>query len=173
MPLRSTVKIAGPALYFVTTTARNWCPVFKRGAIAVATLLQLGETLKFYDAATQGYVLMHNHLHVLIGIRSSDQLPRIVQGFKSLSSRKIAGLLSQQERAGFMTTRGFRLWTPRYHDVLIASETQFLRKLHYIHENPVRAGLVARAEDWPWSSAGTWLSGRAEPIPVDREFSWT
>jgi putative transposase len=42
-------------------------------------------------------------------------------------------------------------------------------KLRYIHRNPVRRGLVARAEDWPWSSALAWATGAEDPMKIDRE----
>ncbi len=42
-------------------------------------------------------------------------------------------------------------------------------KLNYIHENPIRRKLVAQLEDWPWSSARAWLTGKDEPIPIDRD----
>jgi len=42
-------------------------------------------------------------------------------------------------------------------------------KLKYIHENPLRRELVARVEDWPWSSARAWLTGKDEPIPINRD----
>jgi putative transposase len=42
-------------------------------------------------------------------------------------------------------------------------------KIKYIHENPLRRGLVARAEDWPWSSARAWATGMNQPIRIDWE----
>jgi hypothetical protein len=48
------------------------------------------------------------------------------------------------------------VWMPRFDDVIIASERVFLDKLNYMHENPIRAGLVSEATDWSWSSARFW-----------------
>ena len=51
----------------------------------------------------------------------------------------------------------------------VFSESFFMQKVNYIHMNPVRAGLVARAEDYRWSSARCWLERMAEdePLPMD------
>jgi putative transposase len=51
------------------------------------------------------------------------------------------------------------LWTPE----------EILEKVHYIHANPVRRGLVDRAEDWPWSSWRAWEEGVDEPLRIDRD----
>jgi len=66
------------------------------------------------------------------------------------------------------------LWQPRFFDRAVRTVKEYYEKVEYIHLNPVRAGVVERAEDWPWSSvrdyAGS-LSGTtgAHPIlPIDR-----
>ncbi len=66
------------------------------------------------------------------------------------------------------------LWQPRFFDRAVRTVKEYCEKAEYIHLNPVRAGLVERAEDWPWSSVRDytgWLSGTvsAHPIlPIDR-----
>ncbi len=55
----------------------------------------------------------------------------------------------------------------------ITSEEQFKIKLDYIHNNPVRAGLVSDAYRWRYSSASNWLRDRAGMLKVDKGFSWT
>jgi len=66
------------------------------------------------------------------------------------------------------------LWQPRFFDRAVRTVKEYHEKVEYIHLNSVRAGLVERAEEWPWSSVRDytgWLSGTvsAHPIlPVDR-----
>ncbi len=64
------------------------------------------------------------------------------------------------------------MWRQRFDDLVIWSEKQFRVKVEYIHSNPVRAGLAAKAEDYPLSSAGDWLCGRPGKMAVDREWNW-
>ena len=60
----------------------------------------------------------------------------------------------------------------RYDDLIIISDKQFRIKLEYIHNNPVKAGLVTTAIEWPYSSARDWLTNEEGVIKVDRFFSW-
>jgi len=57
--------------------------------------------------------------------------------------------------------------------LVVTSQEQFRIKLDYIHNNPVKAGLVSDACRWPYSSVSDWLSDRAGLLRVDKEFSWT
>ena len=54
----------------------------------------------------------------------------------------------------------------RYYDFNVWSERKFVEKLKYIHRNPVRRGLVVRAEDWNWSSFGHYLMGDRGPLKL-------
>ena len=62
------------------------------------------------------------------------------------------------------------IWQQRYDRVAVYSESVFRRKLEYIHNNPIRAGMVAQAHEWPWSSAGAYVSNDPGPIPVWKEW---
>ena len=66
------------------------------------------------------------------------------------------------------------LWPPRFFDRAVRTVKEYDEKVEYIHLNPVRAGLVDRAEDWPWSSVRDYtgsVSGTASAhpiLPIDR-----
>ena len=62
------------------------------------------------------------------------------------------------------------LWQKRYYDFNVRRR-QFLEKLWYTHENPVRRGLCAKAEDWPWSSALHYTTGQERSVEIESE--WT
>ena len=90
---------------------------------------------------------MPDHIHLLVALSGGGiMLSRFMKDIKSLSSRLI------------FPGRG-SLWMPRFDDVAVYTEEQFRRKLAYIHNNPVRAGLVRRAEDYEYSSSRDWLDG--------------
>ena len=90
------------------------------------------------------WVIMPNHVHVLFQAIAPWTLSEIVKCWKSFTARRINEGL---ERRG-------RLWQEEYWDRFIRNERHFAEVRAYIHDNPVRAGLVARAKDWPWSSCG-------------------
>jgi len=64
-------------------------------------------------------------------------------------------------------------WKPRFDDLIIWSEKQFRIKVNYIHNNPVKAGLVERPIDYAFSSATDWLLDKPGLVPVDKEWTWS
>jgi REP element-mobilizing transposase RayT len=103
------------------------------------------------------WVVMPNHVHILVRIYEGHMLGSIVQSWKSYTGRKINQMLNEQEsRAGARRSRGARshgIWMREYWDRYIRDETHLTNAIKYIHMNPVKAGLAKREEDWPWSSA--------------------
>jgi len=84
---------------------------------------------------------MANHIHVLLAPLA--QLRLLTQELKGASARRLNAIL---HRTG-------RFWQAESFDHWVRNEAQFVRIKKYIENNPVKAGLVAKAEDWPWSSA--------------------
>jgi len=173
MVTRHKQKLPGPTLVFVTTTVRDWAPVFCHVPTANGVVKQLRHTASYLGVSIVGYVLIPSHLHALLGLPDRGLLPKFMQSFKSLSSRFVKSCCPSKFRTHFIVGKGFRLWMPRYDCVQITSEKHFTVKLEYIHDNPRRAGLVFRAEDWPYSSAGDWLSDQSGAIEIDKDFRWT
>jgi putative transposase len=89
------------------------------------------------------WVVMPNHVHLLIRVYEGQALGRLVQSWKSFTGRKLNALGG---------TRG-RVWSREYWDRFLRDEAHFEATLRYIENNPVAAGLAERPEDWPWSSA--------------------
>ena len=108
------------------------------------------ETLIHYDGRRYrliAWCIMPNHVHVLI--RPDYSLPRIVQAWKSYTTR---WMLLHNERLG-LGVSGRSLWMRDYWDRFIRDELHFDTAISYIHQNPVKAGLCDAVEDWRWSSA--------------------
>ena len=93
------------------------------------------------------WCIMPNHVHVLI--EPAYSLPRIVQAWKSYSTR---WMLENNERLG-LGMPGRSLWMRDYWDRFIRDDQHLETAIHYIHQNPVKAGLCQSAEAWRWSSA--------------------
>jgi putative transposase len=98
------------------------------------------------------WVVMPNHVHVLIRVYEGVSLGKIVQSWKSYTGRRIRAMMEEDGcRAGARRSQGVRM--REYWDRYIRDEQHFESVVRYIHDNPVNAGLVGKAEDWPWSSA--------------------
>lgn len=95
------------------------------------------------------WCVMPNHVHVLIRQAESWSLGPIVKSWKTYTARMINRRL---ERTG-------HLWAADYFDRYTRDENQLIGAIRYIEANPVKAGLCATPEDWPFSSAAT-LRGR-------------
>ena len=98
------------------------------------------------------YVLMSNHLHLLLTPLQNDSLPKMMQAVGR------SYVLYFNKRHG----RSGTLWEGRYRSALIQSERYFLACMAYIDLNPVRAGMVAQAADYPWSSHGHYIGRQNE-----------
>ena len=102
------------------------------------------------------YVIMPNHVHLLIIPLPGWSLSKIMKGLKGFTAREINKLL----------IRNGSLWQDENFDHLIRNEADWQEKFDYIHENPGKSGLVKSAYDWPYSSLVTLHSkGRLESLP--------
>jgi len=87
--------------------------------------------------------------------------------WKQQSSLRIKRLIEEELPAYAETIdRSDPVWQTRYYDFNLYSEKKILEKLQYMHQNPVKAGLAARAVDWRWSSARYYEQGRSVGVPV-------
>ncbi len=120
----------------------------------VADAIQRGETEhQFYELYT--WVVMPNHVHLLI--LPEVQVPKITRWLKGSTARGANQFLGRT---------GQPFWQDESYDHWVRNEKQFVRIARYIEENPVHAGLVESAEDWPWSSAAGQSKTAAPPTPT-------
>lgn len=100
------------------------------------------------------YVLMENHVHLLLKIDKAKDLARLI---KSLT-------LSYTSRYHFKYKTSGYLWQGRYKSMVIGEDAYLLKCGCYIERNPVKAGLVKDPADYPWTSYRTYASGEENPI---------
>jgi putative transposase len=107
---------------------------------------------------------MPEHVHLLI---SEPELETVATAIQSL--KLSCSLATAAQRTAAAT--GGPLWQKRYYDRNIRDHDEFTEKLRYLHRNPVKRGLVERAEDWHWSSFRHYAS--REQCGVEIESEWT
>jgi len=95
-----------------------------------------------------------------------------MQSYKILASKRVKLLNLGILTAKLYTKGHFRLWRPRFDSLVVTSKKQFKVKTEYIHNNPVKAGLVAEACHYAYSSASDWLEGRPGLVLIDKSPSW-
>src|SRR4030042_94699 len=142
--------------YFVTAGTRDRRPLFRDTRLCQL----LVENLQFYrdrmKFALHGYVIMPDHIHLLITPRQPASISDIMRNFKSYTSKEI------QEALGVQGP----IWQRRFYDRVIRGEDQFRAALDYITLNPGRAGLVQSARDNEFSSYRSWEEGDGL-LPLD------
>ncbi|WP_458734773.1 REP-associated tyrosine transposase [Zobellella taiwanensis] len=107
---------------------------------------------RFFDGKRYrliAYIVMPNHVHLLIRVYPQAQLSTIVHGWKSYSAKAIQAYIRHTQGE---ETVPKRIWQPEYWDRYIRNQEHFDRVVEYIHQNPVKAGLVSQASNWAWSS---------------------
>jgi putative transposase len=104
-----------------------------------------------YRFEVVGYVVMPEHVHLLVSEPARESLAVALQGLK----------LSVARRA---RTRPF--WLPRYYDFNLQTDAKRFEKLNYMHWNPMKRGLVDRPEDWAWSSYRYYQTGEQGRVTI-------
>ena len=113
----------------------------------------LAEAADKYGCAIHAYVLMPNHVHLLVTPRTARSLPRLLQSLGRRHTRQVNAARDLE---------GAR-WEGRYRAAPIEAGAHLLDCMRYIEGNPVREGLAARARAYPWSSYGAHADGAADP----------
>jgi putative transposase len=98
-----------------------------------------------YEFEVGGYVVMPEHVHLLVSEPRTNSLATALQALKLSVARR-------SERGQF--------WQARYYDFNVYSDHKRFEKLDYMHWNPVKRGLVERMEDWQWSSYRFYRTGQ-------------
>jgi putative transposase len=117
------------------------------GSAAARDLFQRSlETMRTrYDFFVTGYVVMPEHVHLLIGESKRAVLAKAIQALK-------LSVAVQRRKRPF--------WQPRYYDFNVFTDRKRIEKLRYIHRNPVTRGLVEEPDAWIWSSFRHYWMGR-------------
>jgi putative transposase len=112
-----------------------------------------------YGFVVAGYVLMPEHVHLLVGEPSRSSLSVALQVLKQQTSRKL-------KLPGEVQS-----WQRRSYDFNVNSEEKRAERLRYMHRNPVKRGLVEKPEDWAWSSFRHDATGERAAVEIESE--WT
>lgn len=146
-------------LHFITCSCYRRLPLLASAGAKNVFAKILGEVRDRYGFALAGYVVMPEHIHLLIGEPAKGTPSTAMQVLKQRVSRRLRHkpskkTRSKQLRLPFRHEYAFlpQFWQPRFYDFNVWSQTKFVEKLHYMHMNPVKRKLVAHPRDWPWSS---------------------
>ncbi|WP_295942186.1 transposase [uncultured Xanthomonas sp.] len=141
MPRRPRLDLPGVAQHIVQR-GNDRQPCFFIDIDRIRYLQDLRELSLKLDIAVHAYVLMTNHVHLLLTSKQAGTVSTLMQ---SLGRRYVRYINTQYRRTG-------TLWEGRYKSCLVQDETHLLRCYRYIELNPVRAGMGSDPADYRWSS---------------------
>jgi putative transposase len=175
----------GRDLHFLTFSCYHRLPLLASASRCDLLLDILERVRRRYRLVVLGYVVMPEHVHLLVTEPQRETLSTAMQALK-------LGFIRSLEGSGVPRSRNFsetwgtprsgsnvesylpkdargaqRFWQNRFYDFNVWTEKKRVEKLRYIHRNPVKRGLVSSPEQWPWSSYRWYLYGQKGPVKVN------
>ena len=164
------------AVHHVTGTVHGWQPVLLCPNIIRIFEEEFNRMIKRWSVDIIGYVIMPEHFHMMIQSDQGNYIMRFIQSGRRYISGRVRKLIESKNNAlnsyfsykdidlsaFYSKTAGksnFRFWKEKPRVFPISKEEDVLKKLDYIHNNPVRRGLVQSPGDWGYSSYGFYEDG--------------
>jgi putative transposase len=155
-------------IYFVSFAVVGWADVFIRNTYKNILLDSIRHCQKEKGLTVHAWVIMSSHVHMIISKSSTWQLQDIMRDMKKFTAHKIIGAIMENSgesrkewllqmfenygRANANNTK-YQFWQQDNHPVELSDNKMQDERLNYIHENPVKAGYVYKAEEFVYSSA--------------------
>ncbi|MGW8319895.1 MAG: REP-associated tyrosine transposase [Candidatus Promineifilaceae bacterium] len=167
-------------IYYLTTVVQGRLPIFTGPSFIIPLLDSLNYYRYRYRFFLIGYVIMPDHLHLLIWPHGQSSISVIMRDFKKFTAVRLIrqatveqrqDLLAAFEQAGEKSGRSIhKVWQDSFWDKIIYSEKFLRQKLNYLHRNPCRAELVVDPADYPYSSYRNYMEDDSTLINVDKNW---
>lgn len=162
--------------YYLTSVVKDRLPAFGSDKIKLITCAALDEARRSGKFALYAYVIMPDHLHHITDSVLSPS--RTLQFVNGITGRRIINYLKEHKFETSLTKLrhevrhrryAYSLWDHHPDARLLLSEKMLMERVHYTHQNPLRAGMVKRAEEYRWSSIRCWTGNvlDAETLLMD------
>ena len=146
-------------MHFVTFSCFGRAPLLGTARARDIFEQTFEQTRQWYGFYVSGYVVMPEHVHLLLSEPERAKLSVALQ------------MLKQNVAQRLRSPEGGLLWQPRYYDFNVWSDAKRIEKLRYLHRNPVKRGLVRNPEDRAWSSFRHYVSGAERAAEIESQ--WT
>lgn len=168
-------------IYFVTITVVYWIDVFTREEYKNIIIESLKHCISEKGLVIHGWVIMTNHLHLIVSAENAIHISNILRDFKKYTANQLlkaiqdnihesrkSWMLALFKKAGKENTNNalYQFWIQDSHPIYVDdSKDIYLEKLNYIHQNPVKAGFVRQDHFYKYSSAGDYV-GKKGMLPI-------
>jgi len=169
------------SMYYLTFTVVGWIDIFTRQSYRDIVIESLKHCQQNKGLHLHAYVIMSNHIHLIVSVDEGFTVSGFIRDCKKHTSKTIlndienSGVESRREwmlhQFKYYASRHarndtYQLWEHDNHPIELISREFIQQRIDYIHQNPVVAGLVYRAEDYIYSSASNY-AGLDQIIDVD------
>ena len=173
------IRIIG-SIYHITTNIYGRLPIFDSPNMIIALYDSLNYYRYRHTFKLLGFVVMPDHLHLLIWPEGKSSISAIMRDFKKYTAVRLIRQAKVEHKqdwltafrdAGEKTGRSTnKIWQDSYWDTIVYSQKMLREKLNYIHRNPVRAGLVKEVGHYPYSSYRNYVNNDHSMILVDTDW---
>ena len=158
--------------HFITTSCYRRLPLLGNPRNRDLFLRVLESVRRRYHFVVVGYVVMPEHVHLLISEPQRGDPSVVMKALKQGFARRLLGRLRRINNLKQLSlweapVELGRIWQPRFYDFVVFSEKKRVEKLRYIHRNPVKRGLVLEPEQWIWSSSRYYSYRDPGPVVVN------
>lgn len=166
--IKHTIKTN--SAYYLTLTVVDWVDVFMRKNHRDAVIESFKYCQKEKGLIIFAYCIMSNHIHIIANTDERFHLSDVMLDFKKFTTKKIIAQIKNkpESRREWMLKlfedhavtsqkhKTYKFWKAGNHAIELYSEKFVWEKINYIHNNPVKEGLVKNPEDWCYSSASNY-----------------
>ncbi len=173
MPTRLKRYYGQGQLHFVTFSCYRRLALLATARARNMFVKELCRVRRAYGFLLVGYVVMPNHVHLLMSEPKKGTPSTVMQMLKQRVSRKMRrkGRVSWKGQLALRFPKFVaevpQFWQPRSYDFNVYSHKKKKEKLEYMHANPVVRGLVRHPKDWPWSSFSFYAKNEAGFAGID------
>ena len=182
MGRRGWANLADEQFFFVTTTVAEYARVFTEDKYCNILIRQIKTWQAYFGFIVLGYVIMPSHFHWIVRVEPTrGTISDVMREIKSHAAWMIMDELERDGRSDFSSLfdsaangcgdQRRKFWMKRFDDQVIRNQRMFMAKLSYIHNNPVKAGIVESAEEYKYSSARNYLHGDHSIIDIDTSYA--
>lgn len=158
-------------LHFITFSCCGRLPLLGRSSARTTFVAVLDEVRRQHEFRLLGFVVMPEHVHVVVGEPKIGSPSDAMQSLKQKASFRLnwSREKAPAENAGPQSSEddSYAFWQRRFYDFNVWSGGKLEQKIDYMHRNPVRRGLVSHPKYWPWSSWAYYEKGEAGLIRID------
>ena len=182
--MSSRYKVADNQIpYLVTSTVVGWVDALSRDRYKEIICQSLLHCKNEKGLLLHAYVIMNNHVHFIVSANDGNSISGIMRDLKKFTSKKIIEaiqnnplesrkkwMLNMFEYAGQYNSSNevYQFWQQGYNPVELDTKEKTIQKLNYLHENPVRAGIVWLPENYKYSSAIDYYCDKPGILPIDK-----